>query len=132
MVTLVIPTSASPIAGPPQGHWTHAAWEALPEDGNRYEIIDGVLYVTTAPSYFHQWIILRLYRFIGIPAENQGLAFAAVAPVGLIMPGCDPVQPDFILVLKDKASIIRDRRIYGVPNLIIELFRPAALPMTNR
>ena len=127
MVTLVIPTSASSIAGPPQGHWTHAAWEALPDDGNRYEIIDGVLYMTTAPSYFHQWIVRRLDHFIGIPAEQQGLAFAAVAPIGLIMPGCDPVQPDFVLVLKDKASIIRDRRIYGVPNLIIEVISPGSI-----
>jgi hypothetical protein len=30
--------------------WTRRDWEALPDDGKRYEIIDGVLYVSTAPS----------------------------------------------------------------------------------
>src|SRR4051794_808899 len=32
--------------------WDRARWEQLPDDGNRYEVIDGVLYMTTAPSFF--------------------------------------------------------------------------------
>jgi hypothetical protein len=44
MTTLVIPTEAPAVPGPPQGQWTYADWEDLPDDGNRYEIIDGVVY----------------------------------------------------------------------------------------
>ena len=33
--------------------WNRARWERLPNDGNRYEVIDGVLYMSTAPSTFH-------------------------------------------------------------------------------
>ena len=102
MTSLVISTDAPVVAGPPQGHWTYADWETLPYDGNRYEIIDGVLYMTTAPSNFHQWIVKRLERYIGIPAEDQGLAYAFPAPIGLLMPGCDPVQPDYLVILKSK------------------------------
>ena len=91
MTALVIKTDSPVVAGPLQGHWTLADWEALPNDGNRYEIIDGVLYMTTAPHSFHQWIIRRLERFIGIPAEDAGLAYCFPAPVGVIMPGCDVV-----------------------------------------
>ena len=40
MTTLVIPTEAPAVPGPPQGQWTYADWEALPDDGNRYEILD--------------------------------------------------------------------------------------------
>jgi Uma2 family endonuclease len=79
--------------------WNYARWEnELPDDGNRYEVIAGVLYMTTAPSFFHQWIIRRLDRYVGVPLEQQGPAYAATAPVGLLMPGCDPVQPDFVLI----------------------------------
>jgi Uma2 family endonuclease len=113
------------IAGPPQGRWTYADWEALPDDGNRYEVIDGVLYMSTAPSYFHQYIILQLVRYVGIPAEDQHLARVAFAPIGVIMPGCDPVQPDFVVVLTRNAAIIRDRRIFGVPDLLIEILSPS-------
>lgn len=55
MTALIVPTDAPVIAGPPQGRWTFADWQTLPDDGRRYEIIDGVLYMTTAPSTFHQW-----------------------------------------------------------------------------
>lgn len=124
MKTLVLSTDAPIVTGPPQGHWTYADWETLPDDGNRYEVIDGVLYMTTAPSYFHQWIVMRLVRYIGIPAEDQGLAFAVTAPIGVLMPHCDPVQPDFVVVLKTNAAIIHAGKIRGVPDLIIEVQSP--------
>ena len=44
----------------PEADWDRARWETLPDDGNRYEVIDGVLYMTTAPSSFHQWIIRQI------------------------------------------------------------------------
>lgn len=107
------------------GGWCYERWAQLPNDGNRYEIIDGVLYITTAPSNFHQWIIGRLYRLIAIPAEDSGLAYALTAPIGLLMPGCDPVQPDFLLVRRERAAIIVDRRVRGVPDLITEVLSPS-------
>ncbi|MDX1992383.1 MAG: Uma2 family endonuclease [bacterium] len=126
MLTYVILTDAPRVMGPPQGQWTAADWETLPDDGNRYEIIDGVLYMSTAPSFFHQWIIRRLDHHVGFPAEQQGLGFAAVAPVGLFMPGAQPVQPDFVFVRMENRDIIRDRRIYGVPDLIVEVISPGS------
>ena len=68
--------------------WNYERWEReLPDDGNRYEVIEGILYTTTAPSYFHQWIVRRLDRYIGVPLEQQELAYAATAPIGVLMPG---------------------------------------------
>ena len=125
MTTFAIATETAPVVhGPPQGHWTYADWEKLGADGNRYEIIDGVLYMTTAPSSFHQWIIQQLVEYIGIPVKRQGLAYAFPAPIGLLMTGSDPVQPDYVIVLKAHASIIHDRRIRGVPDAIIEILSP--------
>lgn len=124
MATLVITTDAPIVDGPPQGRWTAADWEKLPPDGKRYEVIDGVLYMSTAPSYFHQYITLQLVRYIGIPAEDQRLARVGFAPIGVLMPGCDPVQPDFVVVLAAQVAIIHDRRIYGTPDLIIEILSP--------
>lgn len=125
MTMLVIPTDAPALSGPPQGEWSYEDWEALPDDGNRYEIISGVLYMSTSPSYFHQFIIKRLYALVGFPAEQQGLAEAAMGPVGLIMAYATPVQPDFVIVLAKNKHIIRDRRIRGVPDLIVEVLSPS-------
>jgi len=129
MVTPIIPVYAhmGGVQGPPQGHWTSSDWENLPDDGNRYEIIEGVLYVSTAPSYFHQWIIKRLVHKLGVPAEEQGLAYVDFAPIGVFMPGCEPVQPDLVVVLTERKSIIRNRRIQGVPDLIAEVLSPGSV-----
>lgn len=105
--------------------WDYARWETLGDDGNRYEVIDGVLYMTTAPSFFHQWIIQRLLEATGLPFQQQGLGYYIVSPIGLLMPGCDPVQPDFMLIRRENASIIHDRRVRGVPDLIVEVLSPS-------
>lgn len=105
--------------------WGYARWEQLPDDGIRYEVIDGVLYRRTAPGNFHQWIVSRLVRYVGHPAEDRGLAYSFIAPIGVLMPGCDPVQPDFLLVRRANAGIIADRRIRGVPDLIAEVLSPS-------
>lgn len=128
MTTLVIPTEETyAVAGPPQGRWTYADWERLPDDGNRYEVIEGYLYMTTAPSNFHQWIVQRLVRYIGIPAEDQELAICFPAPIGVLMPGAEPVQPDYVVVLQNNIGIIRGGRIRGVPDLIVEVLSPGSV-----
>ncbi len=126
MATMIIDTEAAPVIdGPAQGHWTYADWERLPEDGQRYEVLDGVLYMTTAPHSFHQWITRRLERFIGIPAEDQGLAYSFAAPFGVLMPGCAPVQPDYVVILKTNAGDFHAGRFWGVPDVIVEVLSPS-------
>lgn len=124
MVAMPILTEIKVVKGPPQGQWTYADWEALPDDGNRYEIIEGALYMSTSPSYFHQWILQQLYAHVGLPALTQKLGYASIAPIGVLMPRCDPVQPDFVFVRASRASIIYDRRIRGVSDLIVEVLSP--------
>ena len=52
---------AMPPTTPAQGQWTVEDVRSLPEDGNRYEVIDGVLYVTPAPRLVHQEGVGALY-----------------------------------------------------------------------
>ena len=108
----------------PDSSWDYSRWELLPDDGNRYEVICGVLYMSTAPSQFHQWVVMQLIDLVGLPAKRQGLAYPYIAPIGVLMPGCDPVQPDFLLIRQDRADIIPDQRIRGVPDLIAEVLSP--------
>jgi len=79
---LAVPTDAPLVSGPPQGQWTYDHWEGLGDDGARYEVIDGVLYMTTAPSSYHQWIIKQLVRYIGIPAEALILTHKSAVSIG--------------------------------------------------
>ncbi|HZB96390.1 MAG TPA: Uma2 family endonuclease [Herpetosiphonaceae bacterium] len=101
--------------------WNRARWEQLPDDGKRYEVIDGVLYMTTAPSNFHQWIYVTLRRQI----NDSGVGFTFLAPIGVFMPGCDPVQPDVVVVRATDRVMFQERHIVGVPALLVEVLSPS-------
>jgi Uma2 family endonuclease len=106
--------------------WNYARWETLPNDGNRYEVIDGVLYVSTSPSYWHQQCIVRLTLHVAAPLLARGVAATSPAPTGVLMPGADPVQPDFLLLRADRVpAIIVDGKVHGVPDLIAEVLSPS-------
>ena len=104
--------------------WNRERWEQLPDDGNRYEVIDGVLYMTTAPSNFHQWIIRQIVRRLFQQVDEADVGVTLWSPIGLFMPGCDPVQPDIVVIRSHDLDIMHDRRIFGIPALLIEVLSP--------
>ena len=108
-----------------EANWDRERWDELPDDGNRYEIIDGVLYMSTAPSPFHQWISRQTQRLLYRQLDDRGLGITFDAPVGLFMPGCDPVQPDLLVLRPDDRSLILERRIETIPLLLVEILSPS-------
>lgn len=119
MQTLVIPTDAPTVFGPPQGKWTAADWEQLPFDYSiRYEIIDGYLYASGIPSTFHQWIIGGLIEYV-----DSDAVYAVQGPLGVILSEYTAVQPDYVVVVKERAHIIR-YYVNGSPDMIIEVMYP--------
>jgi Uma2 family endonuclease len=105
--------------------WDYTRWLQLPDDGNCYEVINSVLYRTTAPSFFHQWIVRQITLALIDQIDRRGVGFTAFAPIGLRMPGCDPVQPDIVVVRAADRGMIYDRRINGIPALIVEVLSPS-------
>jgi Uma2 family endonuclease len=105
--------------------WNRERWEQLPADGNRYEVIDGVLYASTAPSSFHQWIIRQIVRILFAQIDDAGVGVTLWAPIGLFMLGCDPVQPDIVVVLREDLGIFHGKHIFGVAALIVEILSPS-------
>lgn len=105
--------------------WNRARWEQLPDDGKRYEVIDGVLYMITAPSPFHQWIIRQITRALFAQIDDRAVGITMWSPIGLFMPGCDPVQPDVLVIRAAAIGMVNNGRISGVPALLIEVLSPA-------
>ncbi len=108
-----------------EANWDRERWARLPDDGNRYEVIDGVLYMTTAPSNFHQWITRQIFLALFQQLDSRNLGVTLWSPIGLFMPGCDPVQPDLLFIPTADLTILRDRHIYGVPGLLVEILSPS-------
>ena len=53
--------AADHIPGPRQGRWTYSDYAALPDDGQHYEVVNGVLFMTPAPNIPHQETVGRLF-----------------------------------------------------------------------
>ncbi len=107
--------------------WTYELWEQLPHEEYRYEIIDGVLYMSTAPSPDHQRTSSRIYLGLLDQIDRRGLGETFFAPLGLVIPGATPVQPDLVVVLIEDAGIISAKRIEGIPALVVEILSPSTV-----
>ncbi len=100
-------------------------WDT-PEDGNRYEVIDGVLYVSPPPSATrHQRPLGRLYVRVAVFVEANHLGELLIAPVGVVLDAGTGVQPDIVFVRRERLHIITDREIAGAPDLIVEALSPS-------
>ncbi|MEO6879178.1 MAG: Uma2 family endonuclease [Gemmatimonadaceae bacterium] len=78
--------------------WTVEDLQDFPDDGNRYEVIDGELFVTPAPNFTHQEAAMVLYRFLAEYLEREPIGHAVVAPADVVFSPKRSVQPDVFVV----------------------------------
>ena len=108
---------------------TYRDYEALPADGRRYEIHDGELSVTPAPSFDHQLILMNLLRvlFQHVPAVVPGLIMAAPLDVILADSPAETsiVQSDILYIAPDRMARATRRGLEGGPTLAVEILSPS-------
>ena len=103
---------------------TNADLEGLPDDGNRYELISGALYVSTAPDLIHQRTAGRIHTAFAKYLEQQPIGEILFGP-GVILSDYDGVIPDLVYLSNERRDqIATGARIYGAPNLAIEILSP--------
>jgi len=102
--------------------WTSADLALLPEDGKRYEIIDGELFVTRAPHWQHQKVCGRLFTVLDMWSISCGLGYAVIG-AGVIFGDNDDVIPDVVWVSKARYNSLIDQagHLLGAPELVIEV-----------
>ena len=112
---------------PVQGKWTYDDYARLPDDGRRYEVIRGELYMSAAPRPLHQRVIFRLSYFLEGFLEEHNIGTAFGAPIDVLLPEKlgDPVQPDIIFVRRDRLHIVGETYIDGAPDFAIEVLSPS-------
>jgi Uma2 family endonuclease len=102
--------------------WTAADLELLPDNGNRYEIIDGELFVTRAPHWKHQKATTKLVRALDEWSESTGLGETVPTP-GIIFTDADNVIPDAVWISRERLTILLDDEghLTGAPELVVEV-----------
>ncbi len=129
MVTRIAPPTLpakSERAWPQQGQWTYEDYLRLPDDGKRYEVIEGVLYVANAPSYEHQLAVTKLVKQLSVFVDERALGTIITAPFEVHLPGiAKPVQPDVLYIAADRE--IGSQIFEGAPDLVVEVLSPGSL-----
>ena len=98
----------------------------MPEDGKRYEAIDGELYVTAAPFRQHQRVSANLSAALRALLDESGLGWVYHAPIGVEFPETEEgVQPDIVFVSRQRARVLVEEGIRGAPDLVIEILSPS-------
>lgn len=105
---------------------TYEDFCALPDDGRRYEILDGDLYMSPSPEIPHQDVVGNLYAILRDHVRARKLGRVFVAPLGVLLDEHDIVEPDIIFVSAAKRGIISRKDIQGAPDLLIEVLSPSS------
>jgi Uma2 family endonuclease len=99
-------------------------WDT-PEDGNRYEVIDGGLYVTPPPLVIHQFGLGRLYVRLANHINDDDLGIILPAPVGVKLDDENGLQPDLLFISNARRHIISERGVEWAPDLVVEVISPS-------
>jgi Uma2 family endonuclease len=97
---------------------------ALPEDGMRHELLDGVHVVTPSPQYPHQSILGRLAHALRSALQGRDDLELLSSPADIVLGPRTLVQPDLFVIRKEPGKRIRRWQDVGVPILAIEIVSP--------
>lgn len=113
--------AATPLAS----RWTSSDLALLPDDGKRYEIIDGDLYVSKQPHLFHQAICVELSSVLHRWSRETRRGLTLYAP-GVVFDDDDDVVPDLAWIEPERlgAAVDANGHLRAAPDLVVEVLSP--------
>ena len=113
------------MAMPATTRWTADMVRALPDDGKRYEVIDGELFVTPAPTFRHQHAAFEIGTLLKPYVATHAIGVVVLSPADVLTAKHVMVQPDVFV-----ARLIEGRKPaswndVGIPLLAIEILSPS-------
>ena len=113
------------VQSPPRIRYDYDDYVRLPDDGRRYEIIDGELFMSPSPSFFHQRLSAELFAALFNFIKEKNLGVVVSAPIDVIFEHWNVVVPDIAFVSDARADIIEKRGLVGAPDLLVEILSPS-------
>jgi Uncharacterized protein conserved in cyanobacteria len=109
-----------------------ADYERLPDDGQRYELIDGDLHMAPAPNPEHQTASGLIFYHLMQCVQLAGHGRVFTAPLDVELSPVTIVQPDIVVILNGGAATITTQRIVGPPDLVVEVVSPGTASYDRR
>ena len=103
--------------------YTYQDYAKLPE-GKPYQLINGELIMTPAPTTVHQRVSRRILRILDEFIVTNKLGEVFYSPIDVYFSETETYQPDIIFISGDRLSIIGEEKIEGPPDLIVEILSP--------
>ncbi len=94
------------------------------DDGKRYEILEGELVVSPAPTRRHQRAVGNAFALLQ-RAEQAGYGEAYVAPFQVYFAEHEVAHPDVFFIRRDRLGIVTEAEVRGAPDLIVEVLSPS-------
>jgi Uma2 family endonuclease len=118
---LQVITPADWVPGPTQGDWTYNEYIALPDDGKRYEIANGVLLLMPAATASHQDTIGEIFFHLRSHVKLAGLGLVIQSPFVVELSTKDVFQPDIFVVMNAYLDRVQEKKVVGAPDLVVEV-----------
>lgn len=93
---------------------------AMPDDGNRYELVEGDLLMSPSPKPRHQRIVRNVLRLLG-KLQDSGLGEVLSAPLDVVLDWHTVFEPDVFFICADRLNIVTERNVSGPPDLVVEV-----------
>ncbi len=100
--------------------FTAADLPQFPNDGKRYEILEGDLAVSPSPSWKHQRIVHYVHTWL-TKREAAGLGQVAVAPLDVTLDEYNVTEPDLLFIRTDHLDLVAETGVQGAPDLVVEV-----------
>lgn len=104
--------------------FTYTDLTQLPEDGKRYELLEGDLAVSPSPNQKHQrcvWRVVSLFQRMERAGYGQGYA----APFDVVFDEYNVTEPDVLFIRTERLTIVTDANVQGAPDLVVEVLSPS-------
>lgn len=105
--------------------WTYSDFLTWPDDGYRYEILDGEMVKEPAPLEPHQATLRRLVFMLGDYLGDEERERLYFAPFAVILDDHNVVQPDLLYVRASRHAIVQEKGVFGPPDFVVEILSPS-------
>ncbi len=103
------------------GSLTYDDYAAMPDDGRRYELIEGDLHEMPSPGTVHQMVLGNLIFTIDDHVRANGLGIVILSPFDVILSPHTVPQPDIIYIDSAREGLLSQRALEGAPTLAVEI-----------
>ena len=104
--------------------WTREEVLALPDDGKRYELVDGELLVSPSPRPLHQYAQQQFNLILAAYVNRHRLGGLLCSPADLDLRSEQLVQPDLFVLRQPDGRPVRAWADAGIPLLVVEILSP--------